>query len=62
MKPRQLIPLKQVPNHRPWATERKCRRLVAEKRIAYHKISGGVYFDLADLDAYAESGRVEARR
>jgi hypothetical protein len=35
--------------------------MVAERRIAYHKVDGRVLFDLADLDAYAEAGRVEAR-
>jgi len=57
---RQLVPLKQVPEHRPWTTERILRRLVAEKRVAFHKVGGKVMFDLADLDEYAESGRVEA--
>lgn len=57
---RQLVPLKQVSEHRPWATERILRRLVAEKRIPYHKCGGKVLLDLADLDAYAEAGRVEA--
>jgi excisionase family DNA binding protein len=62
MKQRQLVPLKSVPALRPWATERKCRRLVAEKRIAFHKVGGSVLIDLEDLDAYAEAGQVEARR
>ena len=51
-----------MPDHRSWATERKLRRLVAEKRIPFHKIGGGVYIDLADLDDFSEAGRVEARR
>lgn len=57
---RQLVALKRVPEQRPWTTERILRRLVAEKRIAFHKVGGKVFFDLADLDAYAEAGRVEA--
>jgi len=57
---RQLVPLKQVPEHRTWTTERILRRLVAEKRIAFHKCGGKVLIDLADLDAYSEAGRVEA--
>lgn len=61
---RQLVPLKQVHEHRSWATERVLRRMVGEKRIAYHKLGEGrcarVYLDLADLDAYAEAGRIEA--
>ena len=58
--PRQAIPLKRVPEHRTWTTERLLRRLVAERRVPYHKCGGKVLFDLADLDAYAEAGRVEA--
>jgi len=63
---RQLVPLRQVPQHRAWATERLLRRLVAERRLPFHKLGTGrcarVLIDLADLDAYAESGRVEAAR
>jgi excisionase family DNA binding protein len=58
---RQLVRLKQVPEHRPWATERLLRRLVSERRVPYHKCGGLVLFDLADLDRYAEERRVEAR-
>jgi hypothetical protein len=57
---RQLVRLREVPEHRPWASERLLRRLVAERRVAFHKVAGRVLFDLADLDAYAERGRVEA--
>jgi hypothetical protein len=57
---RQLIPLKEAVKHHPWATERRCRRLVAEKRISFHVIDRRIFFDLADLDAYAEAGRHEA--
>ena len=57
---RELVPLKQVPERRPWLTERKLRRFVAEKRVTYYKVGGNVLFDLADLDSYAEAGRVEA--
>ncbi len=60
MPPRQLVPLKQVPEHRPWTTERLLRRLVAEKRIPFHKMGASVLIDLADLDALAEAGRVDA--
>ncbi len=31
-------PLMQVPEHRPWTTVRVLRRLVAEKRIPFHKM------------------------
>jgi excisionase family DNA binding protein len=57
---RQLVPLKRVPEHRAWTTERLLRRLVSEHRVAFHKVGGKVLFDLADLDDYAEAGRVEA--
>lgn len=57
---RQLVPLTLVPDHRPWATVRWLRRLVYERRIPYHKVAGRVLIDLADLDAFAERGRVTA--
>jgi excisionase family DNA binding protein len=60
VKARQLYPLKEVTEHRPWATERKLRRLVAEHRIPYHKVGASVLIDLEDVDALAEAGRVEA--
>ena len=59
--PRQLVPLKKVVDHRPWATERLCRRLVFERRVPFHKVAGKVLLDLQDLDDYSEAGRVEAR-
>jgi hypothetical protein len=59
---RDLVPLRHVPQHRPWATERLLRRLVAERRIAFHKVAGRVLIDLADLDAMTEAGRIEAGR
>lgn len=62
---RTLVPLKEVQHHRPWATERLLRRLVYERRIPFHKLGPGerarVFLDLADVDTYAEAGRVEAR-
>lgn len=57
---RQLTPLKKVPEHRDWVTERFLRRLVAEHRVPYFKAGGKVLIDLADIDAFAEAGRVEA--
>jgi excisionase family DNA binding protein len=36
------------------------RRLVAERRITFHKIGRHVRFAVADLDAFVEAGRVEA--
>lgn len=38
------------------------RRLIAERRIAFHKIGAHVRLALLDLDAFIEAGRVEARR
>jgi excisionase family DNA binding protein len=56
---RQLVNIPQAVEQRPWLTERFLRRLVAKRRIPYHKVGGRVLFDLADLDALAEQGRVE---
>jgi hypothetical protein len=59
---RQLVPLLEVPEHRPWASVRWLRRLVANRQIPYSNPTGGrVLIDLADLDALAESARVEPR-
>ncbi|MGW4071848.1 excisionase family DNA-binding protein [Nocardia grenadensis] len=35
------------------------RRLVAERRVVFYKVGGHVRFKLADLEAYAQAGRVE---
>lgn len=40
-------------------TERFMRTLVAEKRIAHHKLGKFVRFSDGDLDRYAEATRVE---
>ena len=40
-------------------TERYVRRLVAERRVAYHKVGRLLRFRRADLDALFEAGRVE---
>ncbi len=56
---RHLGTLVQTVEARPWVTERYLRRLVAERRIPFHKAGGKVLIDLDDLDAYAEAGRVE---
>jgi excisionase family DNA binding protein len=39
---------------------RHVRRLVAERRIAFHKLGRSVRIALADINAYVEAGRVEA--
>lgn len=41
-------------------SSRTIDRLLAEKKIASYKMRGRVMFRVADLDAYAESVRVEA--
>ncbi len=56
---RDLRSLPQAEEARQWATERYLRRLIAERRIPFHKVGGRVLVDLDDLDAYAEAGRVE---
>jgi hypothetical protein len=62
MTARTLVPLRQVPEHRPWVTERWLRRAVFERRIPFHKLGEGrsspVLIDLADLDAFVEAGRI----
>ncbi len=40
-------------------SERFVRRLVAERRIAFHKVGHFLRFQAADLDAFLEAGRVE---
>lgn len=35
------------------------RRLIAERRIAFHKIGAHVRLAVADLDAFIRAGRVE---
>lgn len=43
-------------------TERFIRRLIAERRIAFHKLGAHVRLALGDLDAFAQAGRVEPVR
>jgi excisionase family DNA binding protein len=38
------------------------RRLIEERRIAFHKVGRHVRLCLVDVEAFAEAGRVEARR
>lgn len=40
-------------------TERFMRRLVAERRIAFHKVGALLRFRVDDLDTFFEAGRVE---
>jgi hypothetical protein len=56
---RQLVTLQQAVVQRPWLTERWLRRLVYERRVPFHKVGNRLVFDLADLDALVERGRVE---
>ncbi len=56
---RELVSPRDASSHRGWATERFVRRLIAERRIAFHHVGRRVYVDLADLDEFAERGRVE---
>jgi excisionase family DNA binding protein len=59
---RDLVPLTEVPEHRPWCTVRYARRLVQERRVPFHRVGRKVLIDLDDLDEYAERGRVEPPR
>lgn len=55
----------ELPGLRPEAalylntTVRFVRRLIAERRIAFHKFGGHVRLAVTDLDAFANSGRIE---
>ncbi|MQY19331.1 hypothetical protein NRB20_24160 [Nocardia sp. RB20] len=35
------------------------RRLVAERRVVFYKVGGHLRFKVADLEAFAQAGRVE---
>jgi excisionase family DNA binding protein len=59
---RQLVPLIEVTEHRGWCSVRYARRLVAERRIPFHKVGRRVLLDLNDLDEFAERGRIEPPR
>lgn len=41
-------------------SERFVRRLIAERRVAFHHVGRHVRFALSDLDDWLASGRVEA--
>lgn len=40
-------------------SERFVRRLVAERRVAFHHVGRHVRFDVSDLRAFVRAGRVE---
>ena len=40
-------------------SERFVRRLVAERRVAFHHVGRHVRFAASDLDAFVQAGRVE---
>jgi hypothetical protein len=58
----EYLSFQQAIDRHPWLTERYLRRLVAERRIAFHKIGGRLVFAVADLDALVAAHRVEALR
>lgn len=41
-------------------SERFVRRLIADRRVAFHHVGRHVRFSLSDLDHWLASGRVEA--
>ena len=41
-------------------SERFVRRLVAERRVAFHHVGRHVRFSTSDLEAFVQAGRVEA--
>ena len=59
---RHLVTLPQAIHERPFLSERWLRRLVAERRISFHKAGGRLLFDLEDIDKWADAGRVEATK
>lgn len=40
--------------------ERFVRRLIAERRVPFHRVGRHIRFDVADLDSFLASSRVEA--
>jgi excisionase family DNA binding protein len=56
----QLLDLDQAARYLA-TSARHVRRLVAERRLAHHKVGKFVRFRRSDLDGFVESGRVEAR-
>lgn len=40
-------------------SERFVRRLIAERRIAFHRVGRHVRLAVADLEAFVQAGRVE---
>ncbi len=60
---RHYVTLEQLIAERPFLTERWVRRLVSERRVPFSKVPGSnrLLFDLDDLDALVENGRVEPR-
>jgi len=57
---RQLATFRQTIEARPWLNDRWLRRIVSERRVSFHKVGGRLLFDLRDIDALAEAGRVES--
>ena len=43
-----------------YTSERFVRRLIAERRIAFHKVGAHVRLSVEDLEAFVQAGRVEA--
>jgi excisionase family DNA binding protein len=52
------LTVEQAANHLNTSV-RFVRRLIAERRIAFHKFGTHVRLTMADLDAFVEAGRVE---
>lgn len=40
-------------------TERFIRRLVADRRVVFYKVGRHIRFNIADLEAFVQAGRVE---
>lgn len=56
----ELVPLADVPAHRPHLTVRHLRRLVAGREVPFYRVGRRICFRLADLDAWVVARRVPA--
>jgi excisionase family DNA binding protein len=56
----ELVPLAEVPNHRPYLTVRHLRRLCQRHEIPFYRVGRRVCFRLADIDDWVRSRKVPA--
>lgn len=58
----KFVPLTDAHEERPWATPRYLRRLVERREISFYRIARRIWFDVADLDEFAERRHVRPVR